>query len=251
MNQLGKNPDDFSEFKKIIKELMFKGASLSLKTKEGLTARDLLELNKDEMDEVEYNQMHSILTYSRPCLCFMKRRPIQKMERSPITMIFGIVFNLALCMIYFWYLHEKRFLDDGSIDVIYAERFHEFFFWLSVVLFVIAVPCYIISVTIEPGYLKSHYDYVDLVQDALDIGLELSNFCSYDQVIKSETSFHCTICNRCVEAFDHHCPFINSCLGYRNHRYFWTFIMVYTTFLFVVLFETLRHFVEMFRLIGF
>lgn len=32
---------------------------------------------------------------------------------------------------------------------------------------------------------------------------------------------------RCIEKFDHHCNFVNNCLGYRNHKYFLGFIFSY------------------------
>ena len=54
VNQLGKNPDYYDEYKKIIKELCFKGADRTLKTREGLTPRELLENYEDDMDEDEY-----------------------------------------------------------------------------------------------------------------------------------------------------------------------------------------------------
>ena len=84
----------------------------------------------------------------------------------------------------------------------------------------------------------------------MDTNLHLDNFCSYDEVIKSETSFHCFTCNRCVELFDHHCPFINNCLGYRNHKYFLVFLCSYALFLIIMFFETVRHFAEVFYRIG-
>lgn len=33
------------------------------------------------------------------------------------------------------------------------------------------------------------------------------------------------ICQRCVEKFDHHCVYINNCLGHRNHKYFMLFLL--------------------------
>jgi palmitoyltransferase len=33
------------------------------------------------------------------------------------------------------------------------------------------------------------------------------------------------ICNKCVEKFDHHCVYINNCLGHRNHKYFILFLI--------------------------
>lgn len=46
-------------------------------------------------------------------------------------------------------------------------------------------------------------------------------------MIKSGRTFHCTHCERCVEKFDHHCTFVNNCLGYKNHKYFLCFIFFY------------------------
>ena len=94
--RIAADPDDFDVYKKIIKELLFNGANRSLQTDDGLTPRDLLDDIEDSLDEPDYQQLRSILTYSRPCLCFMRRRPIQKMTRSPWTLIFGILFNLYL-----------------------------------------------------------------------------------------------------------------------------------------------------------
>lgn len=53
-----------------------------------------------------------------------------------------------------------------------------------------------------------------------DKNIDLENFCFYCKVIKSIKTFHCQICGQCVEKFDHHCVYINNCLGYRNHKYF-------------------------------
>ena len=62
--------------------------------------------------------------------------------------------------------------------------------------------------------------------------------------MKTVTSFHCNTCGHCVEYFDHHCPYINNCLGYRNHKYFLVFICAYALFLIVIMLETLRHLIE-------
>ena len=176
----------------------------------------------------------------------MRRRPIQKMSRSPLTMIFGIVFNMTSTAIYYVWLNER---DHGTKDVLMNDL-HWILWVTGLVLLALCLPLYITSVAMQPGYLTPVYDYTKLVEIALDIGLHLENFCSYCEVIKSETSFHCTICGKCVEYFDHHCPFINNCLGYRNHKYFLSFIFLYTLYLLVILTETLRHFTEIYKVTG-
>lgn len=73
--RIAAQPEDFENYKKIIKELLFNGAKLDLRTDQGNTARDLLD-DIDDLDDRDYLQLRSILTYKRPCMCFMTRRPI-------------------------------------------------------------------------------------------------------------------------------------------------------------------------------
>ena len=161
-------------------------------------------------------------------------------------MIFGITFNLTATSIYYIWLRERT---HGTKDILMLPA-HVALWWTSISLLLICIPLFVLSVSLDPGYLRPVYDYTKLVENALDLGLHLDNLCSYCEVIKSETSFHCTICNKCIENFDHHCPFINNCLGYRNHKYFLTFIFSYTVFLLILLFETFRHFVEIYKVTG-
>ncbi|CUE60000.1 zinc finger protein, putative [Bodo saltans] len=44
---------------------------------------------------------------------------------------------------------------------------------------------------------------------------------------------HCFMCGRCVQKLDHHCPWINNCVGHANQRYFilfLTYLLIGTAF---------------------
>lgn len=49
-------------------------------------------------------------------------------------------------------------------------------------------------------------------------------FCKYCKDYKPIRSHHCSICQSCVFKMDHHCPWINNCVGQNNLRYFILFL---------------------------
>ncbi|KAL1375914.1 hypothetical protein pipiens_017200 [Culex pipiens pipiens] len=60
-------------------------------------------------------------------------------------------------------------------------------------------------------------------------GFEPSAFCSACLVRRPVRSKHCSVCDRCVARFDHHCPWVGNCIGSKNHKYFMGFLWMLLT----------------------
>ncbi|CAI5993045.1 unnamed protein product [Closterium sp. NIES-65] len=64
-----------------------------------------------------------------------------------------------------------------------------------------------------------------------DMQLNLSDtmpcvrWCDKCQNLKPPLTHHCHICERCVLKMDHHCPWMHNCIGLRNYRYFFLFLL--------------------------
>ncbi|KEY69173.1 hypothetical protein S7711_04955 [Stachybotrys chartarum IBT 7711] len=93
---------------------------------------------------------------------------------------------------------------------------------LTVALTVIAPYTFLyLSCAADPGYISSQNLKHHMQLYPYDYALfRPGRECRTCRIPKPARSKHCSICKRCVAKADHHCIFINSCVGYGNQHYF-------------------------------
>lgn len=55
---------------------------------------------------------------------------------------------------------------------------------------------------------------------------EVHKVCPECIIIQPKRARHCTICRMCVFKYDHHCPWLNNCIGARNIGIFYLFLLL-------------------------
>ena len=111
----------------------------------------------------------------------------------------------------------------------YLSEFHKF--TGSVLMFACYFSFYKASTT-DPGFIdlkdKSHSN--NLIKKYQFDGVMFQNDwkeCHTCNIVKPARSKHCFLCERCVERMDHHCVWINNCVGVNNHIWFLAFLFLH------------------------
>lgn len=59
-----------------------------------------------------------------------------------------------------------------------------------------------------------------ITEALLDRSIDKTRICEICKTYKPPRCHHCSRCNRCCLKFDHHCTFVDVCIGFHNYKYY-------------------------------
>ncbi len=159
--------------------------------------------------------MYEMLSQSKSgCNMCVITTPLKKLEKRSFNIWFFFIIHLLIeisVLVFFFPITNFIEIDSNNMYV------------LSLYLFVLfaLLAVYIFLIFSDPGILKK--------KEKLSLNLEkdiLFSFCPFCKIKKTQLSKHCIICNACVDGFDHHCYWVNNCIGKKNYTLFLLFLFL-------------------------
>ena len=72
----------------------------------------------------------------------------------------------------------------------------------------------------NPGYIGNNEIIKDFKYYLIEKEDSFLNFCFKCFIFKKDNIKHCIICDKCCKDFDHHCFWLDNCIGKKNYVYF-------------------------------
>ncbi|KAG6620714.1 hypothetical protein I3842_Q052900 [Carya illinoinensis] len=109
--------------------------------------------------------------------------------------------------------------------------------WLGVFLATAGLVMFYRCSSKDPGYVRMNvHDPHNMKDDEPLLKIEINNpalqagnwsqLCATCKIVRPLRAKHCSTCDRCVEQFDHHCPWVSNCIGKKNKWDFFLFLVL-------------------------
>ncbi|KAL9154441.1 hypothetical protein ABFS82_10G114100 [Erythranthe guttata] len=111
------------------------------------------------------------------------------------------------------------------------------FAWMGVFLATVGLILFYRCSSKDPGFIRMNmHNQENMKDDEPFLKVEINNpalldgnwsqLCATCKIVRPLRAKHCSTCDRCVEQFDHHCPWVSNCIGKKNKWDFFLFLVL-------------------------
>lgn len=170
--------------------------------------------SRSRLDSVFYRAEEALSyvlpTWLHSCLtsCFY--------TRSSAFVVLHLVLDAAVFGEYTWEVL------DYSLEM----ELHWMFVFLPYVLITVNLYFFYKCCNSDPGTVTKSNEAFSIEMYQYDnVMFHQGRKCQTCLLMKPARSKHCGVCNVCVQRFDHHCVWVNNCIGAQNIRYFFLYLI--------------------------
>nr|CAB3500726.1 unnamed protein product [Digitaria exilis] len=129
------------------------------------------------------------------------------------------IFYVAIIGVTYFMIVQTSF---EYIPGYYVSGWHRY---LSVVAVAVGALLFVLTSFSDPGTVTADNVSQYVSAYAYDNIIFVEKECSTCKITRPARAKHCRICDKCVARFDHHCGWMNNCIGEKNTRYFVAFLV--------------------------
>jgi hypothetical protein len=131
-------------------------------------------------------------------------------------MVSIVIFIMSL--VYYNYVFNTmlpKYLSKPSFLSYLGDPLAFYFLVVFNILFFMLVWSFLQTMFTDPGQIPTYWGF-----RVGDPEGRRRRYCLMCNLFKPERCHHCSSCEKCILNMDHHCPWVNNCVGFNNRKYF-------------------------------
>ena len=197
---------------KIIKKLLHKGADVNIKDSSNNSVFDIVSNNEKNIPE--FNSIFRIITDFKPMkTCMYNKQTFLESKNNNTKFSFVIFIIMHLICELLIYFSLLPYLNSFLLNIIFCT------------LVILITLFFIILSQSNPGIVNCSNKNITWLE-LIEKNIYINDYCPYCKTLKTVKIKHCHICKKCIDGFDHHCNWIDNCVGDKNSMLFIIFVLI-------------------------